>query len=239
MNFNVTTAHGSQSMNYSEPASFHLNSFDEDDYTMFEMSTTEEEKTVLFDHNAKIYRYAEKTKEWNIQGVEKIQIANVNNSNDIQLSLYSEGEPNMTIRQLINKDTQFNTNQMKLAVLTWIGQDSFENQVEKQQWAVKFNSTDICEKFYSVVLVATAVPGQIQANQFSSSEFMQQLLEFSATETPEEFKRRCANALKAVKVQQFWRNLQTWHEVNVSLGISTESQRRYYERQIGQPMNKN
>lgn len=235
MNVCPSTSHHSQSENYSEHVSFQLKSSDRDDFTMPEMKISEENKTILFEDNAKMYRYVETTKDWIICGTGKIQIANMDDSNTVQLILYCEEKSNFFC-QLIDKDTKFNEKQTTEAVLTWFGQNLLEKSKQTRQWAVKFEDTDTCKMFRNIILVATSVPEQEQTNDFQSTGFMNQLLEFSALESLEKFKQRCESARLATKAQRFWSNLQTWREINESLRISTESQKRYYERKLGHGM---
>lgn len=201
---------------------------------MPKMRSSNENRTILFDHHAKIYRYVEETKKWSIYGAGNMQIFDVARPNSVQLSLHHEGSN--IFPQSIDKNTQFNEKQMTDGVLTWVEMDLSKNKGEIRQWAVKFNDIETCKIFHNIITVATSAPEK--ANEFQNEDVLNELLEFSVTESPEEFKRRCENVYKAKKNQRLWHNLQTWNELNKSLGISTDSQIRYYERILKEFTNK-
>lgn len=114
---------------------------------------------------------------------------------------------NRTIPQSIDKNTQFNEKQMTDGVLTWVEMELSKNKGEIRQWAVKFNDIETCKIFHNIITVATSAPEK--ANEFQNEDVLNELLEFSVTESPEEFKRRCENVYKAKKNQRLWHNLQT------------------------------
>lgn len=209
-----------------EFASFQLSPLDAVDSTMLKMRSSNENRTILFDHHAEIYRYVEETKKWSIYGAGNMQISDETRPNSVQLSLHHEGS-NIS-PQSIDKNTQFNEKQMTEGVLTWVEEDLSKNKGEKRQWAVKFNDIETCKIFHNIITVATSAAEN--ANESQNEDVLNEILEFSVTESPEELKRHCENVYKAKKNQRLWHNLQTWNELNKSLGISTDSQIRYYER---------
>lgn len=171
--------------------------------------------------------------QWKQHEVGKMQIVSDSHDlNKVQLLVKRENETTFVLKQVIGKETFIDQTQMSEGVLSWIGRDLSEyNSVEDEQWAIKFDDIAACKQFYNVILVATAVCTQMPKVDFSGTiEDTHRLLEFSTKETSENFKQRCVNAYMSMKIEQLSRNIQTWNDVNVSLGIKTESQRCFYER---------
>lgn len=193
------------------------------------MRNNKKGKTILFDHHAEMFRYTDQMIGWKKHGTGNMQILNMDHSYEIQLLFYREEESRIFCRHIITRDTQFDEAQMSEAVLTWVGRDLLENRAKNEQWAVKFDNIDICQVFYNIILLSTAVSEKEQCEFPTQDSCIDQLLQFSTKESAEEFKQRCVNVRKATKVQSFLRNIQIWNDINFGLDITTESKRRYYQ----------
>lgn len=234
VNFHGETASINHPKNKTTLASFEFNPSAGDDVCdLLEMSNSEKDKITLFEHDAEIYRYIEVSKKWIKHGNGRMKIIDMGNPNQVQLLMCRDGKTDICC-QFIDKDTQFNETQMSQAVLTWAGQSEY--RAETEQWAIKFDDKDTCKMFYNIILISTAVLEK-RTGETPIAGFIDELHEYSTTESPEDFKRRFVDAYKASTLQTFLHNLQVWNDINVSLSITTESQKRYYER-ICQSLNK-
>lgn len=188
---------------------------------MFKVSSKE---TILFDHHSKMYLFTKKTNAWDEYAVGNMKIrANVDNLNAVELLLHSEKGSMISYNEVIDGNIFIDESQISQCILMWTRRDC----VEGKQWAIEFDDVKTCEKFCNIVLVVTAAPEKMTATY--QPDFMQQLNLFSMTESPEEFKQRFMKTYKATRIQSYLRNIQTWHEINASLGIASESQRQFYQ----------
>lgn len=196
-----------------------------DDYDMTEINR-EEDETILFSGNATFYCFVKNVNEWRKYGCGKTEIVN-SASNQGYIILHRQGESSPCFRQFIHSNTAYDDTQITDGVLAWAGRNVLNQGAEEEKYAVKFNEIEMCKTFHNVILIETSA---ISKKDQEKEVDIHRILQYATKEPAEAFALRCATAHKLHKIQNIMRSIQTWNDVNVSLGITTESRKRHYER---------
>ncbi|XP_031633605.1 E3 SUMO-protein ligase RanBP2-like [Contarinia nasturtii] len=185
------------------------------------------EKTILFDHKAKLYRFEQNN--WEEHGIGNIKILGNSYDNTLQLLMHSESDLTLVCNQTISKHTLFDEAKIEEGVITWMGHESGDSSEE--QWALTFDVVSTCKKFNNIILVVTTATEKLKSDTMSteSMNYMDHLITYWTTDTPEDFKNRFWNTYKTMKTEQLSRDIQTWNDMTIRLDIRTEGKMRFFE----------
>ncbi|XP_061398604.1 E3 SUMO-protein ligase RanBP2 [Musca vetustissima] len=119
---------------------------------LVEVTTGEENETVLFEHRAKLLRFDKEAGEWKERGLGNIKLLqDKDDSNKVRLVMRREQIHKLCCNQRIYKDTHFKYAKNSQTAVSWAGQDYSENELVTEMLTVRFKLPETCKQFLDAI----------------------------------------------------------------------------------------
>ncbi|KAG8197151.1 hypothetical protein JTE90_011312 [Oedothorax gibbosus] len=117
---------------------------------LVDIKTGEEEDELVFEERAKLFRYDPTTKEWKERGTGVLKILYLKHSHKYRILMRRDQVHKICANHYILPEMKLEAKGEKSWV--WFSQDYSEEELEQQQFAVRFKTVDIAKKFQTVFL---------------------------------------------------------------------------------------
>ncbi|XP_013108184.2 E3 SUMO-protein ligase RanBP2 isoform X1 [Stomoxys calcitrans] len=135
---------------------------------LVEVTTGEENETVLFEHRAKLLRFDKEAGEWKERGLGNIKLLqDKTDANKVRLVMRREQVHKLCCNQRIYKDTHFKYIKNSQTAVSWAGQDYSENELVTEMLTVRFKLPETCKQFLDAI---ENVQAKMSGNGTSASE---------------------------------------------------------------------
>lgn len=119
---------------------------------LVEVTTGEENETVLFEHRAKLLRFDKEAGEWKERGLGNIKLLqDKDDTNKVRLVMRREQIHKLCCNQRIYKDTHFKYAKNSQTAVSWAGQDYSENELVTEMLTVRFKLPETCKQFLDAI----------------------------------------------------------------------------------------
>ncbi|XP_075147018.1 nucleoporin 358 [Haematobia irritans] len=119
---------------------------------LVDVTTGEENETVLFEHRAKLLRFDKEAGEWKERGLGNIKLLqDKTDTNKVRLVMRREQVHKLCCNQRIYKDTHFKYIKNSQTAVSWAGQDYSENELVTEMLTVRFKLPETCKQFLDAI----------------------------------------------------------------------------------------
>ncbi|XP_047739959.1 E3 SUMO-protein ligase RanBP2 isoform X2 [Hyalella azteca] len=114
---------------------------------LVQVKTGEEDEEQLFCERAKLYRWAEATKEWKERGLGDVKILSNENTGKIRLLMRREKTLKICANHYITPDLTISFRSDSDKALSWIANDFAESEVIRENFTIKFKTPELANNF--------------------------------------------------------------------------------------------